>query len=614
MKYYVYIIVLLILLFIFICTSYFLRLKNYESFVGLSTYNNENIIDNCLNEGWGKQNNSNDCVNNAYVTNPRYLCGLCGDDNNQLYSIKNNGTNLYGCKKYNPNSYGLNWLKSQENLSSDDTLAYPLNRFLSDVQTCNSMNMNSISNMYLYVCTDDYCNIQINNTNINQTGWNTLGVYLIENVKYEDILTITSTNVCGPGGLCLSYIWNKQLYILDNNGFESCAHIINYQLDNIDDIDGLSNIWASGNYVPNLLPWMKNWINIKATNQCIDSPSNNTSIKFTCKIGDTQKTELLTNDLTVFLGIDDTGTVLLNNKNIYNKSEPWNNAVQFTVPNVNENDVLTINCVNGGGPGGIGLSYLWCGRLFSFKSTLNNFNSVINLMKYTSTNCNSLSYDPSGVNGNLQFVTQWLNSCTGNCNFSVTTKIGDTGPPSWVYGQSMNKWYTIVQNNFVSKWGNIGINSSLNMTITFLLNLTTINPQWRNIFHLSNQNNDCCNIGNRVPALWIWPSQNAFYLENDTVVQADRNTSAYNIPMNTPSFITLTFNGLNVSIYINGVLQTTNVYDQQLMQANNDAYFYIGDPWYIADGGISIKNFTIYNSVMSQQQITNMYQSNMGPN
>jgi hypothetical protein len=561
-------------------------------------------------------------VHQGYQTNEN-CARLCDEDNGCVaYDIaRPNGNGKYDCylwgnKDVEPIFGGTSNFGCHKKVKQtiNNSSAYPVNNFLSDVQTCNRTNTNSVSNMYIYICTDDFCNIKINNTNINQSGWNTQGSYLIENVNFGDVLTVTSTNVCGPGGLCLSYIWNKQLYILDNNGFENCAHIISYQLGGLDNVQGWSNVWSSGHYVSNLLPWMKNWIKIKETAQCVNSPSNNTTITFTCKIGHTQKSGLLNNDLAVFLGIDDIGTVLLNNKNVYNKNEPWNQAVYFTVPNVNENDVLTINCTNGGGPGGIGLTYLWCGRLFSFSSTLNNFNSVINLIKYTSTNCYGLSYDPSPINNNLPFVTQWLNACSGNCNFSLTTKIGNIGPPSWVYGPSNNNWYTIVQNNFVSNWGKLGINSSLNMSIVFWLKLTTINPKWRNIFHLSNQNNDCCNIGNRVPALWIWPSQNAFYLENDTVVQADRDTSAYNIPMNTPCFVTLVFNGVNVSIYMNGVLQNTHVYDQQLVEATSDAYFYIGDPWYIADGGIQIKNFTIYNNVMNQSQITQMYKSNMGPN
>ena len=44
------------------------------------------------------------------------------------------------------------------------------------------------------------------------------------------------------------------------------------------------------------------------------------------------------------------------------------------------------------------------------------------------------------------------------------------------------------------------------MSVTFWIIITETKSDWRNIFHVSNQNVDCCNPGNRVPAMFIKPN------------------------------------------------------------------------------------------------------------
>ena len=101
---------------------YFIKKNNIESFNNVDKkYEKEQIINNCkLN--WGRINgqNSNEfCEKSAWVTEPKLLCAICGDNkNNPLKSIKfNNKTSFYGCAPNTPNPYGLSW-KSYNRVST----------------------------------------------------------------------------------------------------------------------------------------------------------------------------------------------------------------------------------------------------------------------------------------------------------------------------------------------------------------------------------------------------------------------------------------------------------------------------------------------------------------
>lgn len=567
-------IIIILILLISIITLYIYK-KNIESFDDntYAQYSKKYIIEDCVKNS---NNTPSNCLNSAWVKNSKYLCGLCGEnDTNPLYSYKKDGDEhyLYGCSQNHSNPFGLSWNKPDKYEPSK------VNRFLGDIQTCNVFNNNATNNMYLYVCCDDKCDILLNNKKIiSKTGWNQLGVYLLKNIKYGDSIKIKGVNTNKQGSMCVSYIWNKQLFILDNNGFERCANIINYELEYDYNI---TKQWLPNNNVPNLLPWMKNWISLKTV----------TNATLTFKAGDTQKVELLTNDLTVFLGIDDTGTVYLNNNVVYNKINAWNQINVFTVPNVNKDDVLKIDCVNGGGPGGIGIVYLWGGLLYTLPcNSLASFNTVANIISYTSTNCTGITYDASSIKDNLQFIPKWLNS--GQGNFTFTTSIGEAG---YKYLPSMDKWYTLKQNNLVGNWSVTNITNTSQMDISFTINIKTINI-WRNIMHVSNQNVDCCTTGNRVPAVWVTNNTSSLYISMGTSLNGDDVFTTTTLPLNTPTDVKISWSGNNVNVYFNNVLNTSHVYNGTITPANYDAKFYIGDPWYMQDGGIEIKDFKISNT------------------
>lgn len=540
MEYYIYVIIFISILLIL----YALYNKNIESFGVNSDYSKKYIIDDCMINS----NNTYDyCLQNAWVKNPKFLCGLCGDNpSNSLY--KNN--DLYGCPKNKSNLFNLSW---------NNTKSIKVNPILANIQTCNSFNNNSSSDMYLYIYSNNKYNILLNNTNIdNQTD-----VYLLKNIKYGDLITIN----CELGGLCVSYIWNKQLFILNNNGFENSANIINYQSQFSSNI---TKQWSE-NLKTNRLPWMKLWCNCNTLN---------------FNIGDTQKINMLSNDLTVFLGINNNGTVYLNNIVVYNKSEIYSKLVTFVVQNVNENDVLNIDCNNNTSQGGIGIVYLWCGFIY----TLSSQNLMANVISYTTTNCNDITYPSPIVGDNIYFMSQWISSNSNN--FTFKTLIGNA---SYKYLPSVDKWITLTRNNLIGKWSLTNIKSTIHMTISFSINIKSI-TYWRNIIHVSNQNIDCCTPGNRVPAIWVTDSSSSLYISNGTSLNGDDVFLTKNIPLNIPTNVKIIWNGNNVDVYFNNILNTSYIYNGIVTLANPDAMFYIGDPWYNQDGGVDIQNLEISNS------------------
>ncbi len=284
--------------------------------------------------------------------------------------------------------------------------------------------------MYLFVVCDDYSTITINGSTgtrtLKQCCWNNFSYFYIDNVVQNDKITIQCTNSCGPGGMNVSYIWNKSLYTLPNNGMEGIANIINYQVTgNI----GWTTLWTC--CVANLLPWMKNYIQMKDAGNC--SGTANTYMNVTFNVGSTTNNNIFSNTLWCYLGIDNYGYVYINDKLVYTKSTDWSQMAQFTVPNVNPNDKLYIKGINAGGPGGLSLTYVYKGQITSLPSTLSGFNSVINILSYYGYGLVAGNWPgPASFTGNLIFNTgNWLNTCSGNCEFGIFVNItGITVPPT----------------------------------------------------------------------------------------------------------------------------------------------------------------------------------------
>ena len=290
--------------------------------------------------------------------------------------------------------------------------------------------MSIVSPMYIFVVCDDLSYIEINGERVTedvwQVGWNNLQYFYVEDVTQNDKVIINCINECAPGGLNVSYIWNKCLYTLPNNGMEGIANIINYQVTGA--VNGWSTLWDP--WIPTLLPWMKNYINMEPTG-CSGGPYTYMTVTF--NIGNTVNIPF-TNNLWCYASVDNAGVVYLNNNPVYNISQPWNVITPFIIPNVNYGDELLIDCTNEGGPGGVTLTYIYQGMITGLPSSLPGFNSVINNLEYTSSNLVDGIY-PAITADNLLFNVNggnmnWLNACYGNCNFQISTFIVGSSVPT----------------------------------------------------------------------------------------------------------------------------------------------------------------------------------------
>ena len=191
----------------------------------------------------------------------------------------------------------------------------------------------------------------------------------------------------------------------------------------------------------------------------------------------------------------------------------------------------------------------------------------------------------------------------------TTDSTDSTDYTGWVYPPTENTYYTLVENNLVGNWSITNITNSTTMSISFWINILNTSSNWRNIFHVTNQNVDCCNPGNRVPGMWIWPNNTEFHVPVSTTTNGNTYppSTTYGLALNTPVFLTIVFNSTTMTLYANAISIQTYSYTSPLVVANTDASFYIGDPWYTCDG-IEIKNFTLYNSVFSSSDVTNLYE------
>ena len=180
----------------------------------------------------------------------------------------------------------------------------------------------------------------------------------------------------------------------------------------------------------------------------------------------------------------------------------------------------------------------------------------------------------------------------------------------WTFAPSLNQYYEIKDSHLVGNWSTTNINNSGIMTISFWINITELNSNWRSIFHVTNQpNTNCCSVGNRVPAMWIYPGSTNVHFRHSTPSQGNDGPyiDAYQVPMNTPTFITIVSNSTTIAFYVNGVqIGSTHTFSAPLVPADSTASFYMADPWH-AVGGFQLKNFKLYNNVFGADDVFNLY-------
>jgi hypothetical protein len=153
------------------------------------------------------------------------------------------------------------------------------------------------------------------------------------------------------------------------------------------------------------------------------------------------------------------------------------------------------------------------------------------------------------------------------------------------------------------------------MSVSFLLCIMRSDVNWREIFRISNKPNGD-DIGNggegRVPGLWIFPanptnnpqtSQLHFRVATDSGINDGLDSNIF-IPMAVPFLITYVINNNNIKLYINNI-NTSNQDFNNIRQRNSNATLWIAD--WNGNSNFFIKNFTLYDGALSQNDVNNIY-------
>jgi len=186
--------------------------------------------------------------------------------------------------------------------------------------------------------------------------------------------------------------------------------------------------------------------------------------------------------------------------------------------------------------------------------------------------------------------------------FDVTTY------KKWIFPNADGKWYTIVKNGYKINFTDTGLNvNNRRLSILFLYNSPGKSGSWRTIFRFSNDDKDITK-DSRVPLLKLKPNSNALYLRmsSDSGVDDGLNLDNILVPFGIPVFIGIVIDDNKLSFYLNGALAESR--DMNVIHSrNSNTKFSIGDSFY--EGGVNIKNFTLYDGALTAQDIRTVYNS-----
>ena len=158
------------------------------------------------------------------------------------------------------------------------------------------------------------------------------------------------------------------------------------------------------------------------------------------------------------------------------------------------------------------------------------------------------------------------------------------------------------------------------ISISFLIKVVGGSGTWREVFRFNDgKNHDCCDKGDRIPSFWVFNNfSSKFHIKFATDQSGDQGFDPpTEIPMAEAVLITLVINENNVKqvpplpnfeFYVNNDLSYSG-YFKNLKPRTIDSKLFLGEKFdkYGADGNILIKNFTVYDGVLSKKDVENIY-------
>jgi hypothetical protein len=179
-----------------------------------------------------------------------------------------------------------------------------------------------------------------------------------------------------------------------------------------------------------------------------------------------------------------------------------------------------------------------------------------------------------------------------------------------LFRPSDNIWYVLRQGGYRFNWNTLKDRflpnlSNSNMTIEFTLYFDRINNGgYRNIFRVTNTNNQYNNIGDRMPAVFIsngsnrifvnWSGRNTINVGPNAIEGDFQNQNGVNVKMSWSYRNSVQ----NFVLYINNIKKVDENY-VSVLPADNNTYLYLSDNFHNNNNTVKIKNFKIIdNSIL----------------
>ena len=178
----------------------------------------------------------------------------------------------------------------------------------------------------------------------------------------------------------------------------------------------------------------------------------------------------------------------------------------------------------------------------------------------------------------------------------------------WSFEESKS-WYKILKGGYKKNFSELGFTTpNSKLSILFLFTNLKGTDYWRNIFRFTNTSNDCCNKGDRIPALWVRPdNNNNFHVRFSTDANGnDGIDTGILFPMGVPILIGLVFDGNTFTLYYNNIMAYNSTFNN-IMARDSNTVLQIADSFYEQDGSLFIKNFTLYDGALTQTDINSIY-------
>ena len=373
--------ILLFILTIVMLYVYYLKCKKIENFNGQSQYSKEELVDNCKNNyaitsTIPEDQRESFCYKNTYVTIPSFLysiCGIANEPSDNMFVVSENAQRFYGCKEGKFNSYNLDWKNNS---------AKPYSRFVSPYAVRNQVEVfndpialrNVVRPLIIYFASDQKATVTYKGKSVEYKSHDVNSVEFAD-VGYGDELSVKFTSPKGErGGMGVSYIWNGNYYILENNNFDNELYTMEYSLSSD---KGFSGRWTKKDTPLGMTNWrLTDKPKVSAVN-LVKKPKSKSNT-MTIKVGESTNWDKLTNKFTMFIASDDDSDIYLDGNLVFEK-RGWDKFQSFSVENVSFGEDVVIKTKSEGGPSGISFCYVWNGFLYVLPSLTKD---KINISEY----------------------------------------------------------------------------------------------------------------------------------------------------------------------------------------------------------------------------------------